>query len=500
MAHATTPPLPDRIGPYPLQQVIGAGSMGRVYLGHDVMINRPVAIKTIQHQAGDDAAARAQAAARFRIEAQSAGQLNHPGIVSIYQFGEDAGCHYIVMEYVSGESLREHLRRGPPLSLPDIACLMVQLLDALQAAHDHGVFHRDIKPANLIVTPQGRLKVTDFGIARMDAAPMTHDATRAALVLGTPGYMAPEQYTGGVIDGRTDLFAAGVLLHQLLCGAPPFVGTEEAVMYQIIYGPTPPLPADAASGGLPGLDALLARALAKRPADRCASVREFRDALVALMPWPVPTTLSRVPVQPQAFTPGVAPAAQPSSLPAHPQPPTQPSAASLPLPTGWNETALAGLERELAHHLGPVARVLVRRAARQHRPRHASHSELPRGRRGDHGPAAAATLPERRHPRPQHDHARRNPDRRHPWRHHRTADTHHRPGAVGRAPADAGPGARGRRAGAPARAADQGAGPARQPRGDDPRRAGAGHAGPVRCRTGPQPARSAPLGGAAVSR
>lgn len=352
---------PARIGPYPVSKLIGAGSMGNVYLGHDPMIDRPVAIKTIQRQAQDNDGDHAWAAARFRVEAQAAGRLHHRGIVSIYQFGVDRDCSYIAMEYVAGHSLREHLRRSPRFSPEEVLCIMSQLLDALQFAHDHGVVHRDIKPANLIVAPDGRLKITDFGIARMDATSVTRDVTRAHAVVGTPGYMAPEQYTGGPIDGRCDLFAAGVLLYQLLCGRAPFSGTQEAVMYQIVYGDTPGLPHAADDDRLAGFDAVTRRAMAKQPDDRYASARAMREALLALARAPVPEVLLRA-----ISAPPVAGAPALGSGAARLAPGSTGGRPSASLPTGWNETTLGGLERELAVHVGPVARVLVRRSARGH--------------------------------------------------------------------------------------------------------------------------------------
>ena len=165
-------------------------------------------------------------------QAQAAGRLNHRNIVSVYQFGQDQACAYIVMEFVDGHSLGEYLRRPERLTRDEVMCLMFQLLDALHYAHEAGVVHRDIKPANLMVDREGRLKVTDFGIARTESS----QVTRANTVIGSPGYMAPEQYTGAAVDRRVDIFAAGVLLYKLLSGVTPFTGSDEAIMYQIVYG------------------------------------------------------------------------------------------------------------------------------------------------------------------------------------------------------------------------------------------------------------------------
>ncbi len=409
---AALPPLvlsvsdeqPLRIGPYPVHGVIGRGSMGVVYLGHDPVIDRRVAIKTIQRQLLQPDANDYNVAARFRIEAQAAGRLNHRNIVSVYHFGEDPAFDYIVMEYVAGHSVNDYLRHPGQLSTNDVLCLMFQLLDALHYAHESGVVHRDIKPANLMVSGDGRLKITDFGIARTE----TSQITRINTVIGSPGYMAPEQYTGGPVDRRVDVFSAGVLLYQLLTGVMPFAGADEAIMYQIVYGQHEPLTRRLNDMSYAAFDMIVDRALAKEPADRYATALEFRDALSVVATQPVPpvlprdrvlaisggdTTVVRVASKPAAAaTPAPVPVAAPVAAPfAAPIPAPAPAPApalvrtpavsalpssnpgsdatastSVPVPTGWDETQLAGLEKILMEHIGPVGKVLVRRAARGH--------------------------------------------------------------------------------------------------------------------------------------
>ena len=361
----TTPAeVPARIGAYEVRGVIGTGSMGVVYLGHDPVINRPVAIKTIQRHLleGDT---QHGAAARFRVEAQAAGRLNHPHIVSIYQFGQDDASAYIVMEYVDGHSLAEYLRRPERLAREEVLCLMFQLLDALHYAHEAGVVHRDIKPANLMVDREGRLKITDFGIARTESS----QVTRANTVVGSPGYMAPEQYTGGPLDRRVDVFAAGVLLYKMLSGLTPFTGSDEAIMYQIVYGQHGQLSLRSGDASLAIFDAIIESALAKSPAQRFASALEFRDALRVVAPETIPKRLAAMHLLP----PRTIPSQQtvPTKVTPAPAPPAAAPGfvnsvlpSSLPVPTGWDETQLAGLERELTRYVGPVAKVLVRRAAR----------------------------------------------------------------------------------------------------------------------------------------
>jgi eukaryotic-like serine/threonine-protein kinase len=359
--------LPARIGAYPVRGVIGTGSMGVVYLGHDPGIDRPVAIKTIRRHLLDASAELQSAAQRFRIEAQAAGRLNHRNIVSVYQFGEDEDCAYIVMEYIAGQSVSEYLRRPGRLTLPEVLGLVFQLLDALHYAHECGVVHRDIKPANLMIDRDGRLKVTDFGIARTESS----QVTRANMLVGSPGYMAPEQYTGGTLDRRVDVFAAGVLLFQLLTGSIPFTGTDDAMMYRIVYEPHDSLVKRTGNPAFASYDAILDRALAKVPAERYASAQEFLYALKAVAGDGVAARLANerlLPPSPAAFIP----------LPSHAMPtPTSPPVAppvapadsgtrpaSVPVPTGWDEQQLADLEHELALHVGPMAMLLVRRAAR----------------------------------------------------------------------------------------------------------------------------------------
>ena len=341
-------PHPERLGRYPVKGVIGAGAMGVVYLGHDPEINRPVAIKTIRKHLLEASGQDSTVAARFRLEAQAAGRLSHPGIVTVYDVGDDDDCAYIAMEYVAGQSLREYLSRGWRFTPSEVASLLIQLLDALGEAHSKGVLHRDIKPANLMITEGGRLKVTDFGIARIESSQFT----RTESVLGSPGYMAPEQYTGGEVDRRVDLFSVGVVLYRLLTGRMPYSGTDQAMMYRVVYGDPDPLCKDDADAVLVPFDPIVRKALARLPAQRFASAAEFRQALEAIAaPGWTPQPLS-----PERLI-------APADLGATALPPG--ASASVPIPTGWNEATLAGIERELAQLVGPIAKILVRRTAQQ---------------------------------------------------------------------------------------------------------------------------------------
>ena len=265
--------LRTRIGKYEIQGVLGEGGMGTVYKALDPFIRRLVAIKTIEKARLDDTA-NCIGMVRFRNEAQAAGRLLHPGIVAVYDYGEDEEVAYIVMEYVRGKSLHEHLSNETQYELAEAWQILSQLLDAIGYSHAQGVVHRDLKPANILINEDGRIKISDFGIARVDS----NQFTELGEVVGTPYYMAPEQVLGGPIDQRADLYAVGIICYQLLTGRRPFAGTPMEVMTQVIdFMPVDPsrlnpdLPRD--------LDHVMRTALAKRPEDRFQSARELADRL-----------------------------------------------------------------------------------------------------------------------------------------------------------------------------------------------------------------------------
>jgi serine/threonine-protein kinase len=336
---------PAQLGRYRIERVLGRGAMGVVYLAFDPKIERQVALKTIRHellQVAPEGASSNQLTERFLNEARAAGRLVHPHIVSVYDYGEAGDTAFITMEYVCGESLAARLARSRMASRiePERALgWFAQLLDALAYAHEAGVVHRDIKPANLLITQRGECKITDFGIAHVD----TSHLTQAGTLIGTPSYMSPEQFTGEPIDARADLFSAAVVLYEMLTGACPFAGTPSAVMQQILND-TPPLPS-ACVPDLPGpLDAMLLKALAKRPADRFGSASEWRDALLS--------TLGTM----QSYD-----ADQTVIAPAKPAPVLEAPSTSDP-PTQFPPTLIAQLEERLASYIGPVATFLMRRA------------------------------------------------------------------------------------------------------------------------------------------
>ncbi len=278
----------QRLGKYEILETLGRGAMGVVYKGFDPGIDRTVAIKTVLKELIEDDGRAGMALARFRNEARAAGRLSHPGIVAVYDYGESDAVTYIAMEYVQGNSLREYFNRGTRFSEADIVSIMAQLLEALQHAHDAGVWHRDIKPANLIIMGNGRLKIADFGIARIE----TSQLTQTGMVMGSPGYMAPEQYSGGTVDFRADLFAAGVVMHQLITGARLFTGSAEQVAYKICHQEAPAPSTVDPGKGWERYDAVVARALSKDPTQRYPSARAFRDAIVDVYAAPANAAIS----------------------------------------------------------------------------------------------------------------------------------------------------------------------------------------------------------------
>lgn len=346
---------PTQLGKYRITEVLGEGAMGVVYKGFDPDIQRTVALKTIRQQVSADDDSPGGAASRFRNEAQAAGRLGHPGIVAVYDFGRDQQIAYIAMEFVQGRSLASYLSDKLRFTDTDIPGIMSQLLDALGHAHEQGVWHRDVKPSNIIMTTAGRLKVADFGIARIES----QNLTQTHYMVGTPSHMAPEQFLGKPMDRRVDIYGAGVVLYQLLTGRAPFAGTTEALMYKVVNeDPMPPSMVEGA--GRPGwFDTIVARALAKRPADRFATTYEFKQALIdgagkgmADTGWER-TLMMAPPRPPQAAPPTLAP------------PSTAGASAGTPAPTHWDKAQLTQAEQSLARYVGPLASVLVRRAARE---------------------------------------------------------------------------------------------------------------------------------------
>jgi len=314
----------NKLGKYQIRRTLGKGAMGIVYEGFDPVIERTVAIKTIlpSQLTGEEFVG---VMARFKREAQAAGRLNHPGIVAIYEYGEEIAqdisdeeatmmaapsasqsaqrVAFIAMEFVKGRELRDYFEGNERFPMAEVVRIMGEMLDALDHAHSQGVVHRDMKPANLILLENGKVKVADFGIARVEKSELTQTGT----VLGTPSYMSPEQFMGHTVDGRSDLFSCGVILYQMLTGEKPFTGeSTTTVMYKVLREePVPPSELNLALD--PALDAVVKTALAKQPAQRFQTGREFAQALQAAVAG------AGAPVVQQAAAP-VAMAAAPASI------------------------------------------------------------------------------------------------------------------------------------------------------------------------------------------
>jgi len=268
--------VPVQVGHYRIDRKLGQGGMGIVYAARDPRLERAVALKTMSSLATDDTARK-----RFWREARAAASVNHPNICQIYEIGEDGGELFIAMELLEGEPLSERLRRGP-LSVADALPIGLGMLGALQALHARGVIHRDLKPSNVFLTRHG-VKLLDFGLARPtlpeDALSLSSggDLTRTGMVLGTPRYMAPEQVTGEGLDHRSDLFAAGAILFEMLAGRPAFSGRNVVeILHATLYEQPPAL---TGSPAVAAADRAIRRALSKRPADRPASAEAMAEEL-----------------------------------------------------------------------------------------------------------------------------------------------------------------------------------------------------------------------------
>lgn len=266
----------EKLGKFEIKRLLGHGAMGEVYLGVDPTIGRELAIKTIlAATAGGD-----EAKARFQREAKAAGVLNHPNLVTIYEFGEDQGVLYIAMEFVKGHDLEE-LLRDQSLSRSELLEVLAQVCDGLDFAHHAHIVHRDIKPSNVRVIRDGRrlaAKVMDFGVARVGNS----DMTATGMVMGTVSYMAPEYIRSGKPDPRSDLFAVGVMLYEALSGRKPFAGdTTPTILYKIVNEPPEPLDTEALQGISPATRSVLERALVKDPDQRYQSAADFAKALRA---------------------------------------------------------------------------------------------------------------------------------------------------------------------------------------------------------------------------
>jgi len=264
------------LGRYEVLRELGKGAMGTVFLGRDPKINRQVAIKTLRFDDPDlNDEDKQSLRERFFREAESAGRLNHPHIVNIYDAGEDQDIHYIAMELLDGADLKPWGTKGQTHSMPEVISVIADVAEALDYAHSNNVVHRDIKPANLMMLKSGKVKVTDFGIARIT----DNSKTATGTVLGTPSYMSPEQLAGKKVDGRSDIFSLGVCLYELLTGEKPFTGDSVATLVTSIVN-SPHRPLRQLDPGIPDVVArIVDRALQKDPEQRYQRAKEMADDL-----------------------------------------------------------------------------------------------------------------------------------------------------------------------------------------------------------------------------
>jgi eukaryotic-like serine/threonine-protein kinase len=280
----------NMVGPYEIVGFLAAGGMGEVYRARDARLSRDVAIKTLPASFSGDA----ERLRRFELEARAASQLSHPNILTVYDIGSADGRPYIVSELLEGETLRERLSRGP-IAQKRSAEIAIALADALAAAHRRGIVHRDLKPENLFVTREGRLKILDFGIAKLTspepvkgvAASTVHLLTEVGSTVGTPGYMAPEQVRGEPVDHRSDIFALGAILHEMLSGVAVFQRDSRIATLSAVLESNPP---DLPDTVAPAVRRIVQRCLEKSPDERFQSARDLAFALNALSDVSVATT------------------------------------------------------------------------------------------------------------------------------------------------------------------------------------------------------------------
>lgn len=339
---------PSSIGRYRVVRVLGRGAMGAVFEAHDPVIERRVAIKLVH----TDLLASQEREAyldRFRQEARAAGRCNHPAIVAIFDFAMHDGDPYLAMEFVDGVGLDRALAQGERFAPHTAAHIVLQLLEALSSAHAVGIVHRDVKPANILLLGGGRMKVTDFGVARLDDSGLTVHG----MAIGTPRYMSPEQWLGGEIDARSDLFSTAMLLQELLTGERPFPKRRVEEIGGTISDTMPAGGDKVEAVAGPAVRAVIHRALARRPEDRFESALAMAAALRAAM-----DSTEAPPLEPAAEIDKTL-----TSVRVRSRAIANTGVTGLTL----DPALLTSIERQLAQHLGPIAAYLVRSTIKRSR-------------------------------------------------------------------------------------------------------------------------------------
>lgn len=324
------------ISRYRIDGIIGSGAMGVVYQGYDTQIQRTVAIKVLHPhlRTGEHGADLEQ---RFIQEARAAARCLHPNIVTIFDFGSEKETSFIVMEYVDGIELKAHLKSNTFIPLPSATGICIQILEALGHAHEKGVIHRDIKPANIILLENGTVKVSDFGVARLD----TSDLTSTGFMVGTPNYMSPEGLKGHAVDARSDLYSVGVLFYELLTRQRPVreVSLEETLNKLN--------DANYLSGrNIRSIKPILRRALQPTPTTRFQTAAEFIDSLKAIDDMDLSQATTTLFPAPKDYRPETAAPVENAST------------------SQWSDDLLVSLEHSLAKYVGPVAKLLIRKQSK----------------------------------------------------------------------------------------------------------------------------------------
>ncbi|MCH9807378.1 MAG: serine/threonine protein kinase [Alphaproteobacteria bacterium] len=341
---------PLAVGKYRIDGVIGRGAVGVVYKGFDPDICRPVAVKSLRREVLEAVEDQPSLLARFASEARSAGRCQHPNIVTVFDYVEQDEQPFIIMEFVEAGTLEKVTRSGTLLPLAQVGEVMAQLLSALGHAHEKGVIHRDVKPANILCPAATSIKVTDFGVARFQNLGLTQNGGGGAI--GTPNYMSPEQFLGREVDGRSDLFAVGIILFQLLTGTKPFPANDiPGLMHKLLNESPAPL-RQLRPELPPALDGLMERALARNPTDRYQDAEEFITA--------IERALQRTPTAPAERVDLTRLPGRTSSDTAE----TSQSELSRTMAEKLAPQTLDALEGTLARAIGPIARVVLDRESR----------------------------------------------------------------------------------------------------------------------------------------
>ncbi len=343
---------PERIGRYEVLEMLGRGAMAIVYLAHDPIIGRKVALKTLRLDLDSDLAEEFKA--RFLREARAAGRLNHPGIVTVHDVGEDpeTGLAFIAMELIEGQNLKEMLKAGERFTAARAAQIVGEVARALDYAHRMGVVHRDIKPANILITPDGRAKIADFGVARLESSNLTVEGQ----FIGTPNYMSPEQIMGKTVDGRSDIFSAGVVLFELLTGERPFPGSSIAEIGMKIIDQPRPIPSTINPEIPRGLNPIVLKCLEKDREKRYQTAGELAAALDAFTNAPPRRHTADLP-ETRAAVPDASPVAPQAAEAAETHPAVPPASEASPQVTAETTIARAPSQPHIEALLGKAATI-----------------------------------------------------------------------------------------------------------------------------------------------